>query len=102
MTQRLLSVVVATLLCASNSVAQVTPSNRVVEQGLTIDFQVRPYEQSARANRQLREGDTVMIGFDVRDAGSGNPVSGLNPAAWLAVTPRNGAAASSCTDQIKS
>jgi DNA-binding beta-propeller fold protein YncE len=103
-TRTVIAVAGVVVFCASAAIAQTPPPppNRIVEQGLTIDFQVRSYEQ-ARAGRELREGDTVTIGFDVRDAGSGNPVSGLNPAAWLAMTPKNAApGASSCTDQIKS
>ena len=60
------------------------------------------YDPAGPHDRELREGDTVDIGFTVRDAGSANPVPGLNPAAWLALarTRRDGPRAS-CTDLVR-
>ncbi len=75
---------------------------RTVREGMAIDFDVRHYDPAGPHDRELREGDTVDIGFTVRDVGSANPISSLNPAAWLALarTRRDGPRAS-CTDLVR-
>jgi YVTN family beta-propeller protein len=77
-----------------------TPAVRsIVREGMTIDFALSQYDQG-KQTRELREGDTVTIGFEFRDAGSGNPISSLNPAAWMAAARKTSSAAS-CSDQVK-
>ena len=59
----------------------------VVARGPDDRLRAEPVRTQAKGRRDRRlrvhEGDNVTIGFEIRDAGSGNPVSGLNPAAWL-------------------
>jgi DNA-binding beta-propeller fold protein YncE len=94
-------------------------SSRIVRQGLTIDFEVEARDEApASARRDLRKGDrgkrtgadrvlgvgdTVDIGFTIRDAGSGNPVSSLNPASWLALSATKGdEPRAACGDLVRS
>jgi YVTN family beta-propeller protein len=71
----------------------------IVREGMTIDFALSQYDPG-KQTRELREGDTVTIGFEFRDAGSGNPVSSLNPAAWMTAVRKTSSAAG-CSDQVK-
>jgi YVTN family beta-propeller protein len=66
---------------------------------MTIDFALSQYDPG-KSTREFREGDTVSIGFEIRDAGSGNPISSLNPSAWMAAVRKTSSPAS-CTDQVK-
>ena len=81
--------------------------HRIVREGMTIDFAITRYERETGGARDTRkqsvhEGDTVTIGFEIRDVGSGNPLSGLNPAAWLAMVPKDSPArGANCTERVK-
>jgi DNA-binding beta-propeller fold protein YncE len=94
-------------------------TSRIVQQGMTIDFEVAAREglpasdrrndrqrgrgRRAGGDRVLRAGDTVDIGFTVRDAGSGNPISGVNPASWLALSATRGdGSRADCGDLVRS
>lgn len=60
-----------------------SPANRVVRDGLVVDFTI---ERSGAASGQegtLLEGDFAEVRFRMTDAASGQPVPGLKPAAWL-------------------
>jgi len=75
---------------------------RTVTEGMTIDFEVNSYDADGHHDRRLREGDNVHIGFTIRDAGSGSPIAGLNPAAWLALTlPSRDESSASCGDLVR-
>jgi Cytochrome D1 heme domain len=76
---------------------------RAVSGGMTIDFEVSQRDPERRNDRVVREGDNVEIGFTIRDEGSGNPMAGLNPAAWLAVSrPSPDEPRASCADLVRS
>jgi DNA-binding beta-propeller fold protein YncE len=78
-------------------------ASRTVREGMTIDFEVSHLDPERRNDRVLREGDNVDIGFTIRDEGSGNPIAGLNPAAWLAVArPSPDEPRASCADLVRS
>jgi DNA-binding beta-propeller fold protein YncE len=77
--------------------------SRTVREGMTIDFEVSRSVAGGRQDRRLREGDNVEIGFTIRDAGSGNPISSLNPAAWLtSVRAAGDEPRESCADLVRS
>lgn len=46
--------------------------------GVTVEFEARPL-----GGNQLREGDFANIRFKVSDQNSGQPLSGMDPGAWL-------------------
>jgi YVTN family beta-propeller protein len=64
-------------------------AGHAVREGVAIDFEVRHADWMASQNGTLREGDNVLVGFTLRDAGSNTPLPGLNPAAWMTLARAN-------------
>jgi YVTN family beta-propeller protein len=56
--------------------------NRIVSQGLAIEFSARP-AGSSETGGTLMEGHFADVAFRVTDAASGEPVAGLFPIAWM-------------------
>src|SRR5258708_6115706 len=67
---------------------------RVVEQGIAVDFEAVPLAGGARTAggegggggavvAGLREGSAVRFRFRISDGGTGKPLPGLYPAAWV-------------------
>jgi YVTN family beta-propeller protein len=72
------------------------PTQKVVEQGIAIEYSAEPQSPNAK----LRAGEDVKIKFKVTDTTTGTPVKGLNLSAWLSL----GAAADAtqCRQKIQS
>ena len=72
------------------------PTQKVVEQGIAIEYSAEPQSPNAK----LRAGEDVNIKFKVTDTTTGTPVKGLNLSAWLSL----GAAADAtqCRQKIQS
>ena len=72
------------------------PTQKVVEQGIAIEYSAEPQTPNAK----LRAGEDVNIKFKVTDTTTGTPVKGLNLSAWLSL----GAAANAtqCRQKIQS
>ena len=70
----------------ANSVSRVptqpAPAQRVVRQGIAIEFTVNP---SANNATKVRAGEDANIKFKVTDTTTGTPVKGLNLSAWLSL-----------------
>src|SRR6185369_4846262 len=65
----------------ANSLSKVpTRSQKVVQQGIAIEFTVDP---SAKDVTKIRAGEDTNIKFKVTDTTTGTPVKGLNLSAWL-------------------
>jgi YVTN family beta-propeller protein len=56
--------------------------NRLVRDGLVIDYAIAPASGEGQA---LLEGDFADVRFRITDAASGEPIRGLDPAAWVDV-----------------
>ena len=69
-----------------NSLAKVptppTRSQKVVQQGIAIEFTVDP---SAKDGTKVRAGEDANVEFKVTDTTTGTPVKGLNLSAWLSL-----------------
>ncbi|HET8538635.1 MAG TPA: cytochrome D1 domain-containing protein [Anaeromyxobacter sp.] len=65
---------------ATPAPAQASP-NRLVRDGVVIDYSI----DAGGASAGLLEGEYADVRFRITDAASGNPVQGLNPAAWVDV-----------------
>ena len=57
--------------------------NRIVRQGLSVELSMRPTKGESD---QLVAGDWVDVTFRITDAGSGTPLQGSFPAAWVDLT----------------
>ncbi|HEX5732699.1 MAG TPA: hypothetical protein VF131_07685 [Blastocatellia bacterium] len=58
-------------------------ARRIVQGGLTVDFQLEHQNPKQLQTAEFREGDDVSFSFKLQDSATGSPLSGLNPAAWL-------------------
>jgi YVTN family beta-propeller protein len=61
---------------------QPTPAQRVVQQGIAVEFTVDP---SAKNATKIRAGEDANIKFKVTDTTTGTPVKGLSLSAWLSL-----------------
>jgi DNA-binding beta-propeller fold protein YncE len=79
---------------------QPTPAQRVVQQGIAIEFTVAP---SAKNVVKVRAGDDTNVEFKVTDTTTGTPVKGLNLSAWLSLREGEKAPdATQCREKIQS
>ncbi len=60
-----------------------TVSERITREGLSIEFSARPVAGHALKGGEITEGDFVDLTFRITDAGSGDPIQGLFPGAWM-------------------
>ena len=75
---------------------------RIEQGGLTVDLQINQSDPKQQQAGGFREGDDVTVSFQIRDSATGNPLSGLNPAAWLTLA-RKGEQANSkaCAERVQ-
>jgi YVTN family beta-propeller protein len=59
----------------------VTPQ-KIVEQGIAIEFTIDPNDEKARS---VRAGEDAIVKFKVSDTTTGTPVKGLNLSAWISM-----------------
>ena len=72
------------LLFAIAVQAQETKSQKIVEQGIAIEFTVEPLAQHANT---IRAAEDVSVKFKVTDTTTGTPVKGLGLSAWISKGP---------------
>jgi len=87
----------------ANSLSKVptppTQGQKVVQQGIAIEFTVDP---SAKDGTKVRAGEDTNIEFKVTDTTTGTPVKGLNLSAWLSLREGEKADAVQCSAKIQS
>ena len=77
-----------------------TSTQKVVEQGIAIEFTADPLAQNATA---IKAGEDVNIKFKVTDTTTGTPVKGLGLSAWISLRPSNKATEpAQCREKIQS
>jgi DNA-binding beta-propeller fold protein YncE len=81
-------------------------TKRIEKQGLSVDFELRRTNEQDGSNEQnrervLTENDDVNFSFRIRDAATGNPLSGVGPAAWLTLANDNATDAKGCSDRVQ-
>src|SRR4026207_1470256 len=59
-----------------------TRAQKVVQQGIAIEFTVDP---SAKDGTKVRAGEDANVEFKVTDTTTGTPVKGMNLSAWLSL-----------------
>jgi YVTN family beta-propeller protein len=69
---------------ASTTPAPAASPDRLVRDGLVVDFSVDV--GGSGKPKALLEGEYAEVRFRITDAATGNPVRGLNPAVWLDVS----------------
>ena len=77
-----------------------TPTQRIVEQGISIEFNIEPLAKNAT---KVKAGEDTQVKFKVTDTTTGTPIKGLGLSGWI--TQRAGDKtpdAKQCRDQIQS
>ncbi len=64
-------------------------TNRIVREGIAIEFQMQSLDPEKQAQRTFQEGDTVTFRFAITDTTTGTPLSGIYPAAWMDLRPED-------------
>jgi YVTN family beta-propeller protein len=96
----LLLLINAVRVLAQEPAKSAPPTQRLVEQGISIEFNVDP--QTRKATR-VRAGEDANITFKVTDTTTGTPVKGLNLSAWLSLRAEEKAVtATECREKIQS
>jgi len=97
---------------AAGPAAAAAVSDRAVEQGVAVELSITPLAgggavaapPAAEPNAHpssLREGEDVVFRFRVSDAGTGQPLGGLSPGAWLDLPAAVEVGAPACAARIK-
>ncbi|MCI0490856.1 MAG: YncE family protein [Blastocatellia bacterium] len=74
-------------VAASRAFAPAPFREKVVREGIEIDFSLEFLHPPERPSPKLREGDDVVFRFRVTDAATGTPLRGAYPAAWMDLHP---------------
>lgn len=78
-------------------------SNRIVQEGIAIEFAIEPRNSGATHSTDLIGGETANVRFKITDTASNSPVTGLRPAAWLDYRESGQpTAAKECKEKIRS
>lgn len=78
-----------------------TEKNRIVKEGLAIEFDVQSVARPNITGPALIEGQKARIRFSIKDQKTGAPLRGLFPAAWMDPNRQNSHELS-CKEKIKS
>jgi YVTN family beta-propeller protein len=77
-----------------------TKTQKIVEQGIAIEFTADPLTQHATT---IKAGEDVNVKFKVTDTTTGTPVKGLGLSAWISLRPANKATEpAQCREKIQS
>lgn len=81
--------------------AQAAPGTpqRIVEQGIAIEFSIGPNNEKAT---KVTAGEDANVRFKVTDTTTGTPVKGLNLSAWISMRGEKPPDAKQCHDKIQS
>jgi YVTN family beta-propeller protein len=91
-THRKLIILIATLISlatvtsAQEPVKKTTQTQKIVEQGIAIEFTAEPLVQNAKS---IRAAEDVNVRFKVTDTTTGTPVKGLGLSAWISTREGN-------------
>ena len=99
----LLSLMVLLLLAVAVQAQETKPAatpQKIVEQGIAIEFTAEPVVQNANA---IRAAEDVNVKFKVTDTTTGTPVKGLGLSAWISMRPPDKATETAqCREKIQS
>lgn len=101
--RRVFTVIVSMFLAAviqAQDTKQPAGPQKIVEQGIAIEFTAVPLAQNASA---IRAAEDVNIKFKVTDTTTGTPVKGLGLSAWISMRPgRSETQPAQCREKIQS
>ncbi len=97
--QKLIALVAVMFLIVTTAQAQ-NANQKIVEQGIAIEFTADPLAQNAKT---IRAAEDVNVRFKVTDTTTGTPVKGLGLSAWINMRPKDKATEpAQCREKIQS
>ncbi len=112
-TLRTLSACVLACAFAAQAAAQTPPAQsdkpaqkpgpqKLVTQGIEVEFNIEPVKPSADGKAQLMEDQDAVVRVVVKDTATGSPLAGVRPSLWM--SQRNGERATpeQCKEKVKS
>ena len=79
----LLLILVLTCTPYGPAAAQSQSSQKIVSEGIAVEFTVAPLEPEKGGAATLQEGIEASVRFKITDSNTGRPVTNLRPAAWI-------------------
>lgn len=93
------SLLLAATIQAQETKPAATTQQKIVEQGIAIEFTADPLVQNAK----IKAAEDVNIQFKVTDTTTGTPVKGLGLSAWISLRPSDKATEpAQCREKIQS
>src|SRR5262245_1762870 len=89
----------ATATSAQDQPKNTTQTQKIVEQGIAIEFTAEPLSQNAKS---IRAAEDVNVKFKVTDTTTGTPVKGLGLSAWISMREGNKPEPAQCREKIQS
>ncbi len=62
---------------------------RIVQEGIAIEFSMQPARASNKSSGKLQEGDDAVFRYTITHTVTGTPLTGANPAAWMSLRREN-------------
>jgi YVTN family beta-propeller protein len=83
--QRLILIAMFALMCVPfrHAAAQVGPPQKIISEGIAVEFTVTPLKPGKGAAAGLPEGTEASVRFKITDSTTGQPVTNARPAAWI-------------------
>src|SRR5215208_7496125 len=103
--QKILSLIIALISLATAVMGQEPPkkttqTQKIVEQGIAIEFTAEPLVQKVDT---IRAAEDVNVRFRVTDTTTGTPVKGLGLSAWISMRDSNNTTEpAQCREKIQS
>jgi YVTN family beta-propeller protein len=79
----LLALLVLTCLPFSPAAAQSQLPQKIISEGITVEFNIAPLKPEKGAAAALPEGTEASVRFKITDSNTGQPVTNVRPAAWI-------------------
>ncbi len=90
----------ATIVSGQEPSKKTTQTQKIVEQGIAIEFTAEPLVQNVNS---IRAAEDVNVRFKVTDTTTGTPVKGLGLSAWISLREGNkGGEPAQCREKIQS
>ena len=74
---------------------------KINREGVTVEMSVQPVVRSPENPVELTGGEDAVLSFKITDSTTGNPLSGLRPAAWLDLRDVRQTTAKDCREKVQ-
>jgi YVTN family beta-propeller protein len=95
----LITCFLATAVLGQEPTKKTTQTQKIVEQGIAIEFTAEPLVQNANS---IRAAEDVNVRFKVTDTTTGTPVKGLGLSAWISTRDGKTTELTQCREKIQS